>query len=116
MFWDFFTDLCKSVGKSPHGVCRELGFSNATATHWKNQTMPNGEALIKIADYFGVPIDFLLGREMPDQAGESLIGHKRSHDEMHKLLDQLSDENLVQLKDFMEFLYQKQCRAESSDK
>ena len=61
MFWDIFSDLCKQNNMSPNGVCSVLGFSTATATHWKKGSMPQGKTLKKIADYFNVPIDYLLG-------------------------------------------------------
>ncbi len=108
MFWDFFEDLCLSVGKKPNTVCRELGFSSATATHWKNQTTPNGDALCRIADYFGVSVDYLLGREITDSAGNGWVGHKKTYDEAHRILDRLYDDNVRIAQDFMEFLCWKQ--------
>lgn len=62
MFWDIFYNLCITNGMKPNAVCKELEFSSATATHWKNGTIPKGEALLKIADYFDCSIDYLLGR------------------------------------------------------
>jgi len=62
MFWDIFYNLCVSNGIKPNAVCKELNLSNATATHWKSGAIPKGDALIKIADYFGCSVDYLLGR------------------------------------------------------
>ena len=61
MFWKNFNTLCEQKGKTPNSVCKELGFSNATATHWKNGTPPGSKSLNKIANYFGVSTDYLLG-------------------------------------------------------
>lgn len=66
MFWDTFYSECKNKGTSPNAVCASLGLSNATATGWKNGTQPKADVLIKIADFLGVSVDFLLGRE-PEQ-------------------------------------------------
>lgn len=63
MFWEIFYNLCIKNGTKPNAVCKELNLSNATSTHWKNGTMPKGDVLIKIADYFGCSVDYLLGRE-----------------------------------------------------
>ena len=63
MFWDNFKRLCDERGDTPNGICKKLGFSNATATHWKNGAEPSGKTLKKIADYFGISIDALNGRE-----------------------------------------------------
>ena len=42
----------------------KLGFSNSTYTTWKKRgTSPKVDDLAKIADYFGVSVDYLLGRE-----------------------------------------------------
>lgn len=60
MFWENFVSLCEKVGKSPNHVCKELGFSNASSTHWKNGKQPRKKTLEAIADYFDIPVDDLL--------------------------------------------------------
>lgn len=62
IFWEVFYHLCENNNKTPNAVCKELNLSNATATHWKNGTMPKGDVLSNIADYFNVSTDYLLGR------------------------------------------------------
>jgi len=43
--------------------CADLGLSSATVTMWASRnSIPNGDTLNKIADYFGVTTDYLLGR------------------------------------------------------
>lgn len=39
----------------------ELGIAHSTIRRW-NVNQPSGETLAKVADYFGVSVDFLLGR------------------------------------------------------
>lgn len=62
MFWDNFTNLCNINNTSPNAVAKSIGASNATCTKWKNGSIPNGETLFKLADYFNCSIDYLLGR------------------------------------------------------
>lgn len=62
MFWDRFYSLCIDNGTKPNPVCKELGFSSATATHWKSGQRPGADALNKIAHYFDVSVDYLLGK------------------------------------------------------
>lgn len=62
MFWEIFYKLCVKKNVSPNAVAKEINVSNSTTTKWKNGTMPNGEILIKLADYFDVSIDYLIGR------------------------------------------------------
>ena len=61
-FWSVYENLCLNAGKKPNSVGRELGISPGTITQWKNGSMPGGEKLMQIADYFGVSIDYLVGR------------------------------------------------------
>ena len=69
MFWEVFEMLCKSKGLTANAVCKELGFSNATATKWKKGADPSGKSLQKIATYFGVSTDYLLnGTPYPTKA------------------------------------------------
>lgn len=60
MFYDNFARLCAEAGKSPTAVTKDLGFSNAAASHWKNGKSPTAKTLQKIADYFGVTVNDLL--------------------------------------------------------
>lgn len=64
MFYDVFKSLCDSKGVSCKRASLEIGLSNSISTKWKNTgATPNGETLNKIAEYFGVTTDFLLGQE-----------------------------------------------------
>lgn len=58
MFWEIFVSLCNEKGTSPSAVCKEVGLSNATATHWKKGAQPGSYALKKLSDYFGVPVNY----------------------------------------------------------
>lgn len=61
-FYSLYCDLCKNADITPSGVANAIGFNRATVTTWKNTgNTPKGDLLIKIAKYFDVPIDFLLG-------------------------------------------------------
>lgn len=76
MFWQRFTTLCVLQDKFPNNVAAELGFSNATATHWKQGSTPRAGALQKIADYFGVTVEYLKGetdiKNPADQKGSEM--------------------------------------------
>ena len=62
MFWNRFEELCRMSGKKPSPVGKEIGVSATAVYKWKEGTIPNGEILMKIADYFHVSVDYLLGR------------------------------------------------------
>lgn len=64
MFYDVFKRLCDEKGISCNRAATEMGLSNATATKWKKtRATPSGDTLSKIAVYFDVSIDDLLGNE-----------------------------------------------------
>ncbi|MCR5165610.1 MAG: helix-turn-helix domain-containing protein [Oscillospiraceae bacterium] len=59
MFWDKFESLCKENNVKPNTIAKDIGVTSGTITAWKKGTIPNGEALHNIAEYFGTTIDFL---------------------------------------------------------
>lgn len=64
MFFDTFSQLCKQKGVSVTKATVDIGLSRTIGTKWKRTgATPNGETLSKIADYFNVSIEYLLGTE-----------------------------------------------------
>lgn len=60
MFVENLERLADERRMSLSGVAKALGMSNNAATKWRNGSVPNGQNLQKIADYFGVSIEDLL--------------------------------------------------------
>ena len=60
--------LRKSKNISQGKLEKELGFSNGSISKWKNST-PTTERLQKLADYFGVTVEYLLTGEEKESAG-----------------------------------------------
>lgn len=61
MFWTRFVELCNEAGKSPNRVAADLGLSSSVCTVWKKGAVPRDATIQKIADYFHVTTDYLLG-------------------------------------------------------
>lgn len=62
MFWTRFIELCNKAGKSPNAVAAACGVkSSGTVTGWRNGSVPRTPVLHKMADYFNVTTDYLLG-------------------------------------------------------
>ena len=59
MFYDNYVRLCNSVNKSPSAVAIEIGISKPTVTRWKSGSVPTHATVVKVADYFGVPVEDL---------------------------------------------------------
>lgn len=73
---------------SPSRAALEMGISKGTVSSWKitPDVKPSGEVLSKIAEYFGVTTDELLGIEKAPAEGEGLTSlDKTIIDLMHSL-------------------------------
>lgn len=65
--FEVFMKLCESKGVKPTAVLLELGITKSSYTGWKNGTYhPNTEKIRKIAEYFGVPMEYLMTGKMPE--------------------------------------------------
>lgn len=77
-FYNRFLALCKQKKMSPSAVTRELGLNNSISTSWKRGAFPTSNTLQKLADYFGITIDDLLGlKPLADKEVEVDFGFKK---------------------------------------
>ena len=63
IFWRKYNELCDERGIKPRTLATELGISAATVTKWVNDGMPNLDMITRIAEYFDVPIDYLINED-----------------------------------------------------
>lgn len=69
VFYDTFKALCDKNGVSCKKAVLEMGLSNSLPTAWKKRGLtPKGDTLNKIADYFDVSVDYLLGNDQKEKA------------------------------------------------
>ena len=61
IFFERFAELCKENNETPNSVAKALGISSGSVTAWKNGTAPRSQTVSKLADYFYVSTDYLLG-------------------------------------------------------
>ena len=74
-FYDKYCELCRKSGLTPSGAASQIGFNRASVTVWKNSgNPPKPELLNKIADFFCVTTDYLLGNEIEDQNNSENFG------------------------------------------
>lgn len=62
IFWEKLNHLCTEQNTTVTAVLKELKISTSKGTAWRNGSVPNGVILDKLADYFDVTTDYLLGR------------------------------------------------------
>ena len=69
---DRIEELLKSRKIQKSKMLGDLKLSINSFTNWKNRgTTPSGETLQRIADYFGVTVDYLLGKEQEKKPSET---------------------------------------------
>lgn len=59
---DRIKELCSKRGITVSQLENEIGVGKNSIYRWKNN-IPSMEKIIKVADYFNVPTDYILGRE-----------------------------------------------------
>ena len=77
MFYARYVDLCSRKNVSPSKVALDCGFNKGSVSVWKKKYMlgedvcPTAEILVKVADYFDVTVDYLLGNEKENPTADS---------------------------------------------
>ena len=85
MFYDIFANLCSQNKVSPSAVVKAIGLNKSSATYWKKGTTPSSDTLQKLADYFGVSVDYLLGKEELQNDDEDMESYLDKIAGEHKL-------------------------------
>jgi transcriptional regulator with XRE-family HTH domain len=75
--YETIAKLCKENKIAITALESELGFGRGTIGKWKKGTKPNTERVQKIADYFNIPIDYLMTGEIERKIdGANIIEEK----------------------------------------
>lgn len=108
MFYDRFKQLCERKGVSCNKAALEIGLSNATPTKWKKTgATPIGETLDKIAAYFGVSTDYLLGKEnkkAPTETGERSVSDAELKFALWGNCEDVDDDDLADVRRYAAFV------------
>lgn len=73
-FWKKVTELCKERKTTPTAAVKAAGLSTGNVTYWRNGRMPNVKAVARLAEYFGVDVDCLIGSDEPETVNTSRFG------------------------------------------
>ena len=66
-FYENYVHLCNKIGKSPSAVAIELKLGKPSVTRWKSGTKPRDATILKVAKYFHVTADELVGDVLPGE-------------------------------------------------
>lgn len=86
MFSDILTGLLSERGINTFQLAKEIGVPKSLVYEWKNgQREPSVANMVRLADYFGVPLEYLAGRgEQADEGEKELIVMLRAAREISK--------------------------------
>lgn len=71
MFAKRLTDLREKKNLYQKNIAEIFNVEQATVSNWeKGKRIPDSETLIKLANFFGVSVDYLLGNDIPTTTSE----------------------------------------------
>ncbi|EHS8399662.1 helix-turn-helix domain-containing protein [Enterococcus faecalis] len=79
--YEIIKELTKRKKMSIRQLEITLGYSNGYFSKWK-KVSPNSEGLQKVADYFNVSVDYLLGR-----TDNTKVTYEKNSDDLDDVLD-----------------------------
>ena len=71
MFFNRFKQLCDQKNVSVYRACTDIGLNRSAVAKWKNGGKPNGSTAAKLAAYFEVTTDYLLGQSEERTPGDN---------------------------------------------
>lgn len=102
-FYDTFERLCKERGITPTQAARDNGLKQQSVSSWKTRSStPKAQTIQKLADYFGVPIAYLLGEEQIFPVSDET---KACIDDQIQRNRHITETNLNKLNLFIKFRY-----------
>lgn len=116
--YEVFLTLLKAKGVRASDVAAATGIPRSTFSEWKSgRSKPKQEKLQKIADYFGVPLEYLLTGEVPsggyylDEDAAALAQEMLERPELKVLFDasrKASKEDVEFVANMLQRLYDKE--------
>jgi len=95
--YEIFEQLLQKNGATPYKVSKATGISQTTFSSWKQGKLtPKIDKMQKIADYFGVSVDYLMGNEVEenkknyyylDEEARDVLREIKINDKLRVLVD-----------------------------
>lgn len=92
IMYEIFEQLLQKYGVTAYKVSKETGITQSTLSDWKRgRSTPKTENMKKIADYFGVTVEYLMtGKNEPKEKAPELTA--RDERDIKKDLDRIMGE------------------------
>lgn len=95
-------ELRRDANKLQKEVANEIGISvQVYCNYEKGQRSPSPETLAKLADYFNVSVDYLLGRDAPENANKKI---DEAISRIDRKFNKLNKEQQEQIENYLDFL------------
>lgn len=105
--YERFEKLLKLRNLTTYRVCKENNISSSTMAAWKKGIYtPKQDKLQRIADYLGVTVDYLMGRD--ETPPEPKFYFSEKDEEIVDSFMKLTDENKYTVRAFILFLLENQ--------
>lgn len=104
MFINRFNELCREKNVTRYKLSTDLQIGNSTIYGWEKGQQPTADKLIKLADYFEVSTDYLLGRSNDVGVIETNANLTQDQQELLSLYSKMSFQDKNQLIGFAKAL------------
>ncbi|PPK79885.1 transcriptional regulator with XRE-family HTH domain [Lacrimispora xylanisolvens] len=109
--YEVFEQLLQKYGVTPYKVAQKAGVTQTALSNWKSgRSTPSAKTLQKIADYFGVTVDYLMtGKEAIEKKSPDNDREQRLLEYARQLLDLgITPDDLAALIDLAEKMSKKE--------
>lgn len=112
--YEIFEQLLQKYGVTPYKVSKDTGVTQTALSNWKSgRSTPTTKTLQKIADYFGVTIDYLMTGSQESLQKNTSLSAKDERD-ISKKLDKIM-EDMINQEDGPLYYEGKEIDSESLD-
>ena len=111
MFFNRFKALCDEKNISVYRACTDIGLNRSAVAKWKNGGKPNGSTAAKLAEYFGVTTDYLLGQseDCAPASGTRVISDEEIKFALFGGDGEITDAMYDEVKQFAAFIKQREA-------
>lgn len=110
MFFDRFQALCREKGVSVYRACTDIGLNRSAVAKWKAGGKPNGTTAGRLADYFGVSTDYLLGQTEQKTPSVAALSDEELKFALFGGEGEITDEMFEEVKAFAAFVKEREAR------
>jgi len=109
MFFDNFLALCELKKVAPTKAVIDAGLPKSSWSYWKKKyeqgedPKPSSDNTSKLANYFGVTVDYLLTGKEPEQKEKPAPGGSELDAAFDAVLDQLTAEERAEVLEYAKF-------------